>query len=54
MNKVQTKSWDEAREELVRIASPEDCKALDKALAEGLTVTAVRLLRSFGISVYTD
>ena len=53
MNKVQTKSWKEAREELARIASAEDCKAFDQALVEDRKVTAVRHLRRFNISVYT-
>ena len=52
MNKVQTKSWKEAREELARVASAEDCKAFDQALAEARKVTAVRLLRRFDINVY--
>lgn len=54
VNKMQTKSWEEAHEEVARVASPEDCKAIDQAIAAGRKVTAVKLLRCFGISVYAD
>ncbi len=50
------KSWDEAREDLRRAVAqgtaPDDaCAALDRALAEGRRVEAIRLLRQYGIDI---
>ena len=54
MNKVRVKGWAEARSELVRLGSPEDCIAFDRAVAEGRKVSAIQLLRRFGIGIYDD
>ncbi len=54
MNKVQTKSWEEAREELARVAPAEVCGRFDRTLAVGHKVSAIKLLQAFGIGVYVD
>ena len=52
--KRKVKSWDELRGELKGAADDSVCKDFDRLVSEGNKITAIRLLRTYGISIYDD